>query len=66
MLNRNSRRYYRYIFENAKKFDISDKYPDLPTDPSWVSVMAEDEDDGVFVDSPGDEMLRQIALFCMA
>lgn len=28
--------------KNAKEFERSDKYPEIPGDPSWESVTAED------------------------
>ncbi|KUM62727.1 hypothetical protein ACN42_g4385 [Penicillium freii] len=35
-------KYYFSIVKNAKEFERSDKYPELPGDPSWESVTAED------------------------
>lgn len=37
-----SRKYYFSIVKNAKEFERSDKYPEIPGDPSWESVTAED------------------------
>lgn len=37
-----SRKYYFNIVKNAKEFERSDKYPEIPGDPSWESVTAED------------------------
>ncbi|KAJ5931897.1 hypothetical protein N7516_006386 [Penicillium verrucosum] len=35
-------KYYFSIVKNAKEFERSDKYPEIPGDPSWESVTAED------------------------
>ncbi|CAI7625556.1 unnamed protein product [Penicillium viridicatum] len=37
-----ARKYYFSIVKNAKEFERSDKYPELPGDPSWESVTTED------------------------
>ncbi|CAI7586855.1 unnamed protein product [Penicillium crustosum] len=37
-----ARKYYFNIVKNAKEFERSDKYPEIPGDPSWESVTAED------------------------
>ncbi|KAJ5229262.1 hypothetical protein N7489_009970 [Penicillium chrysogenum] len=37
-----ARKYYFSIVKNAKEFERSDKYPELPGDPSWQSITADD------------------------
>ncbi|CAI7647006.1 unnamed protein product [Penicillium discolor] len=37
-----ARKYYFSIVKNAKEFERSDKYPEIPGDPSWESVTAVD------------------------
>ncbi|KAG0157170.1 hypothetical protein Pdw03_8406 [Penicillium digitatum] len=34
-------KYYFSIMKNAKEFERSDKYPELPGDPSWQSITAD-------------------------
>ncbi|KGO77718.1 hypothetical protein PITC_009880 [Penicillium italicum] len=34
--------YYFSIVKNAKEFEHSDKYPEIPGDPSWQSITADD------------------------
>lgn len=42
LLTISSRKYYFSIVKNAKDFERSDKYPELPGDPSWQSITADD------------------------
>ncbi|CAG8890600.1 unnamed protein product [Penicillium egyptiacum] len=37
-----TRKYYFSILKNAKEFERSDKYPEIPGDPSWQSITADD------------------------
>ncbi|KAJ6124237.1 hypothetical protein N7471_011554 [Penicillium samsonianum] len=49
-----ARKYYFSIVKNAKEFDRSDKYPEVPGDPSWQSVTAEDIGPIVIVEDSND------------
>lgn len=54
LLTASSRKYYFSIVKNAKEFDRSDKYPEVPGDPSWQSVTAEDIGPIVIVEDSND------------
>lgn len=54
LLTASSRRYYFSIVKNAKEFDRSDKYPEIPGDPSWQSVTAEEIGPIIIVEDSND------------
>ncbi|KAJ5484423.1 hypothetical protein LT330_006635 [Penicillium expansum] len=37
-----ARKYYFSIAKNAKGFERSDKYPEIPADPSWETITPDD------------------------
>ncbi|KAJ5824975.1 hypothetical protein N7447_007315 [Penicillium robsamsonii] len=49
-----ARKYYFSIVNNAEEFDRSDKHPEIPRDPSWESVTAEEIGPIVIVEESND------------
>ncbi|KAJ5473850.1 hypothetical protein N7475_003416 [Penicillium sp. IBT 31633x] len=49
-----ARKYYHYLVRNAKEFERSDRFPELPGDPSWESVTAEEVGPIVIVEDSND------------